>query len=82
MMELDWIAMFRYGIGSFMLVASALIWWQKRAFKAIDLIWVKHDIEVAKREALERKVHKMALALVAVDPSKTAMFDAFMKDTQ
>ena len=43
----------------------------RRVFRSIDLLFQKYD-------ALRRDTDTIKLALVAVDPSKTAMFQAFV----
>lgn len=44
----------------------------RRLFKANDLLFRKYD-------ELRDDVDRIKLALVAVDPSKTTLFDAFME---
>lgn len=45
----------------------------RRIYKAQDLLFGKYD-------AVKRDVDRIKLALVAVDPSRTAMFEAFLKN--
>ena len=43
----------------------------RRLYKSIDLLFDKHD-------KVRADVDKLKLAMVAVDPSRTALFEAFM----
>lgn len=76
MPEIDWVTLFKFGLVTMALLSTlvgALIWIMKRAFKAIDLLFSKYDKLAAMQE-------KIKLAMVAVDPSKTQMFEAFLRD--
>lgn len=43
----------------------------KRVYNSIDLLFHKYD-------SMAKEVHRMQLAIVGLDPSKTAVFKSFM----
>jgi len=72
-MDVDWITLFKWGTTAFFLLGGLLAWLVKRAFRVIDLLFDKYD-------KLRADVDKLKLAMVAVDPSKTVLFESFMRD--
>lgn len=55
------------------IAGAVLAIYLRRVYHSIDLLFAKHDRH-------ENAIAKIKLAMVAVDPSRTAMFEAFLKD--
>ena len=64
-----------YAIGGVVtLIGALIIFLLKRIFRANDLLFSKYDV-------LNRRMNKLQAVMVG-DPSKTAIFEALMRDDQ
>ena len=66
---MDWLPHIVGGVAALAATLFGLL--IRRLYKSIDLLFDKYD-------RVRNDVDKLKLAMVAVDPSRTAMFEAFM----